>query len=233
VGEGCGDYTEVDVGWDKLEFDQISYQFMDSKYIFLFLAVVVFMVGCKEKEPETYYVNPEMLRYCWFPVGSYWIYEEDSVPGSTDSVYITYRKSGVIEDEGYDYPYEHYAMEMEIFGQYHTHEISVHLGYDNATNTILEERNRDLPFDDTNILLFSNSNGENVLGTDYDGYSKEVLDSVPILGTVYYDVIKVWPNQLSGTLDTAASYWCRGIGLIRREVVGGNAWNLKRYEIHP
>jgi hypothetical protein len=68
------------------------------------------MLGCKEKEPETYYVNQEMLKYCWFPAGSYWIYEEDSVPGSTDSVYITSRNSGIIEDEGEDYPYEHYAL---------------------------------------------------------------------------------------------------------------------------
>ena len=74
--------------------------------------------GCKEKEPPVVYLNPEILPYCWFETGSYWIYEEESTPGWLDSSYVTYHWVENTPDEANQgWEMEHYGNSLMLRGR--------------------------------------------------------------------------------------------------------------------
>jgi hypothetical protein len=201
---------------------------------FLSILVICLTMGCKEREPKpTYYVSKEMLRYCWFPDGSYWIYEEGDSTGDFDSVYSSEAATRITKDPEEAYNWEGYGMALTIRGKYrYQSTIAWPSGVD-GTHTLSEmfEFYSNSMVEEVDYVLYWDTQGPN---TPFVYPTTQIVgryDSMEIRGVVYHDVIEV------ATHPSAAEYthnvvWAKDVGVIRRSIVDGTVWNLVRYHIN-
>ncbi len=192
-------------------------------------------MGCKEREPKpTYYVSKEMLRYCWFPNDSYWIYEEGDSSGDFDSVYASHAGTQITKDpDDSGYNWENYTLALTIRGRRRfqstnawpsgvdgSHTLSEMIEY--YSNSMVEESDYMLSWDtqgpDTPFVY---------VNTQIVGH----YDSMEIRGVVYHDVIEVATHPLEADY-THNVVWAKDVGVIRRSIVDGTVWSLVRYHIN-
>ena len=203
----------------------------NKRFIYILLAVLIF-VGCKDKTP-TYYVDKEMLRYCWFPEGSYWIYEEANTPGLLDSVYANDVSSRIVNDEDSGYKYEAYTIILNVQEKRRIQSILAWPG-ENESETLSEltESFSDPSGQQLDYLFFSHTS---VLDT-LTSYQTTIIcnrhDSITIHGSIYLDAIEVCitPPQVADW--TYNVIWVKDIGIVRRSLIDGKTWNLIRYHIN-
>jgi hypothetical protein len=204
---------------------------MKCKHLLLALLAVLGMVGCKEKEPETYYVSQEMLRYCWFPVGSHWIYEEASTPGLFDSVYVD-AANEIVENDGDDFKSELYSLTLKIFGKSRKQTTAAHPvgpNYEHVRSRTLESYS-DSTGEYYDYVLFWDTRGLDTLAIYPSPYILR-HDTIVINGVTYFDAIEVITNPPQAADWTHNTVWVRHVGLVRRSLVDGTVWNLVRYHI--
>ena len=196
--------------------------------------LVLFVFGCKEKEPLTYYVNQEMLPYCWFPTGSYWIYQEEGTPGLTDSVYITNTWTEILPEEGEGFQSERYGngimIQGKLFGQTRTAWPSA--AGENLSVTMMIEGHNGGSEIISDPVFFWDTDGSSVLSY-YPDISAVHQDSLTFWGNTYHDLIVVTRTPPQAADRTFETIWARGVGVIRRSMVDGTSWSLLRYHINP
>ena len=197
------------------------------------LTFALLILGCKEKELPTYYVSQEMLRYCWFPEGSYWIYEEDSTPGWFDSVYVSNPLHLIAPVEGDDFNSEGYSNDLVMSGlKFRQGSQAEPLNSTEGPSiSYLSEFYSDSTGQVHDYLLFSSSNGTNQLpfhpSTSITGH----LDSIVVHNKIYYDVIEITTSSNEAEF-TILSLWAKDIGVLRRALKDGTSWSLVRYHIN-
>lgn len=202
------------------------------RLIFFWVSVLVFL-GCKEKEPETYYVSQEMLRYCWFPAGSYWIYEEDSTPGWMDSVYVSNPLHVIEPVEGEDYISEGFGNDIELRGLKFRQGSQADPGSidGNVTISYVSEFYSDSGGQLHDYLLFMNSDGGNVLSKHSSTKRTNQFDSIAIHNITYFNAVEITTSPASEADFTVASIWAKDIGVLHRRLKDGTSWSLVRYRI--
>jgi hypothetical protein len=206
---------------------------MKLKHLFGLLTIVLFLFGCKEPEPETYYVNEEMLQYCWFPVGSYWIYEEANTVGLFDSVYVLDATNAVLENDGDDFKSESYSLTLKILGKSRKQTTAAHPvgpNYEHVRSRTLESYS-DSTGEYYDYILFWDTRGNDTLAIYPSPYIQR-HDTIVINGTTYYDAIEVITDPPQAADWTYNTVWVRHVGLVRRSLVDGTVWNLARYNIN-
>jgi hypothetical protein len=206
---------------------------MKCKQFLLALLAVLGMVGCKEKEPETYYVSQEMLMYCWFPNGSYWVYQEAG-SGGWDSVYAseaTHRMNVDNDELGYDY--EGYGLTLTVQGKKRRQATIAWPTGSQGAHTLSEttEIYADSSGQQVDYVFFWDSRGRDTLASYPTTYIDRHWDSIVIHGTTYYDAIEV-VTDLPAADWTFNLVWAKDIGIVRRFMVDGTIWELVRYHIN-
>lgn len=201
--------------------------------LFMFLVLLVF-ASCKEKEDiPQYFIDKELLRYCWFPEGSYWIYQLEGSATVFDSVYLSSSISRLFEDESNDYFFESYAYTLNVSGQNRRQAISA-LPLDlNGESMLFEliESYSNSSVEQHDYLLFEYSGGEETLGI-YPSPIKTTLDSILIEGALYHDALQVSVDPPQSADWTYDIIWVKDIGIVRRSMLDGTTWNLVRHYIN-
>ncbi|MBK9450711.1 MAG: hypothetical protein IPN95_15150 [Bacteroidetes bacterium] len=208
---------------------------MRSLFTFLFFLILFLAMGCKEREPiPTYYVSKEMLRYCWFPNDSYWIYEEGDSTGDFDSVYASHAGTQIYEDSEEGYNWENYTLALTIRGRRRFQSTNAWLAGSDGSHTLSDmfEYYSDSTVEESDHVLFWDTRG---LNTTFVYPATKVVgryDSLEIRGVVYHDVIEVATDPPSAAEYTYNVVWAKDIGVIRRSILDGTVWNLVRYHIN-
>lgn len=192
-------------------------------------------MGCKKKELPILYVKQEILPYCWFSVGSYWIYEEENTPGWIDSSFVKSRWTNIDPDESYEgYRAEYYGSTQvirgKVFGQGRR---SWPLSSDLASSySVMSEAYTDTASNAFDYTLFWNPMNP----SDFPGAPNTLtilhLDSVSVGNRVFYDVYDVGHEPQAFVAHSRRIVWARNIGVIKRVMADGTIWNLVRHHIY-
>ena len=200
-------------------------------FIYILLAVLVFL-ACKDKTP-TYYVDKEMLRYCWFPEGSYWIYEEANTPGLLDSVYASDVTRRINQEPEEDYKYEGFGMTLVVESKKRRQSTLAWPGeQESETLSELTEFYSDAGGQQVDYLFFSHTRGLDTLTSYPTTIICNRLDTVNIHGKTYKDAIEVCIDPPSVADWTYNVIWAKDVGIIRRSMHNGIIWELVRYRIN-
>jgi hypothetical protein len=209
---------------------------MGSRQLLLVLSVLLSMLGCKEKEPPLINVQQAMLPYCWFPNGGYWVYQEESTPGWTDSMYSTGESNIYTIPDAYGDGFESqvyflgYVFRGEQLGQ---NIIGKAYGPDfEHSYSVLREVYSDSVGDLRDIVFFWDVNSPDTCAYDYRVTVKQRLDSIVIFGKTYYDIIEIETNPPQIANHTYEIVWARNVGVVRRVMVDGTSWSLLRHQIY-
>jgi hypothetical protein len=185
--------------------------------------------SCKKPESPIVYVQKEMLEYCWFPDGSYWVYEEENTPGWMDSIYSAGAKTSIIPDntnEGFQS--ESYGWQLN--GTVNTYWQTVIAwgnppDFDKSYSEMTEfYRDTDPPQQD--YIFFWDAKYGPELPTATVGISQNYHDSIVIAGNTYYHAIEVVKSPSWHMI------WAKGVGVVKRSMMNGQVWNLVRYRIN-
>jgi hypothetical protein len=196
--------------------------------IFLFLLAIILLITCtpKEEEGPLYLIEQSTKDYLVFPMGSYWIYEEEST-GIKDSLYL-YREESKIVNNKKVASYAYQRLDLYYFSSLNEDtilkSIDKHLeaGLDVAGEVNISSLSGDYVFFNRGKCIDSiNLSTSNYL-------IRNCNDSLhTILGREYKNCILFFEKQL-GTL----SIYSKEIGIIKRVDVNGKVWNLKKYFIN-
>lgn len=192
------------------------------------------MLGCKEKERPTFYVDPEILSYCLFPEGSYWVYQNESLQTLTDSAYLTNRRHSIIDSEEEGIQADTYSYDLRFLGKSREVVITAAPGDSEleSTVTLVSEFYSSSASQEYDYLLRSDSRNLDTVSVFPITYITTRLDSIQISGKTYHDVIE-FETSPSGASDfTSKVTWAKGIGIVRRTLVNGEVWNVVRYRIN-
>ncbi len=204
-------------------------------YCFLMLLSLLWL-GCRRDKSPTIYVHKEMLPYCWFPNGGYWVYEDVTTPGVMDSAYTTGNSRVEIIPDGFGLGYEaeHYVWGYFFRGHSGGQGITANAYGDDFefSSSLMKESFTDSAGEQRSTLLFWDNDRPDSLGYPWNLCTVVRLDSIVIAGTTYHDVIQVTNNPPEGTYNTIETVWARGVGIVRRTMTDASIWELVRYHIH-
>jgi hypothetical protein len=198
------------------------------------LFTVLACEACKEPvELPTYYVDKAILRYAWFPDGSYWIYKERNSVDVFDSVYSLNARQGIDEVEGQNYQNETYGMTIIADGRY-THQVIFAIPTGTAEDPVLSELREiysNASVEHNDYLLTFNPVGNETFGI-FPFAVQTHHDSMEVEGTTYYDVYEVDVTPSSNADWTHHIVWAKDVGIIQRFTIDGKEWNLVRHHIN-
>ena len=191
--------------------------------------------GCKEKiEPETYYLNPEVKATFFFEPGTYWIYQEDSTIGWTDSVYVTSSECFVELGEGDNLQkqmclvnYTRSELRFKFILQLFTANTSPL----RLISLVEDEELYDGYTDNGDFLFFRSYQGEDTLNSFSDSNIFDQTETIEINGETYYNNITITIGTPSIPLSMTKITVSRGVGIIKMELADGTCWSLLRYHI--
>lgn len=190
-----------------------------------------------EKEVETVYVDAEILRYGWFAVGSYWIYENDSVPGQLDSNYVT------STDHYFRYLNSDSTVQLETYlvaiqEQTRRSDRTFHpVGYGQegsySANYVVYPS---LPILIQYIDFFYSPSGRDSFqlhAADVPIAIIQQYTNLNIHGRTYPHAIEVTSPHGNQPYEIASMVWVKDVGIVRKTYVDGSVWSLLRYHIVP
>jgi hypothetical protein len=197
---------------------------------FLFLLATSLFATCTPNEEEVplYLIEQSTKDYLVFPVGSYWVYEEENT-NIEDSLYLFYTESKVIPKSN------------SISNSYERITLNLSSSYFNDTviRTIYKSAN------DSDVDLCGQFLLKNYMSYDYLYFDRNIcIDSIEftnsnflirncsdslysILNTEYENCIYFFDKHSNTTY-----IFSKNIGLIRRIDSDGKVWNLKKYFIN-
>lgn len=196
----------------------------------------LFCLGCKERiEPEPLKLHQEILDYCSFAPGSYWVYEDMDNPNLLDSCYIISRDEIVVPDDANE-NYEQ-ALLIWIFmdGVRNQWAASVDNWGDNLPRYVSELKHApevaNNPHWYGDNIFFVDDNGSETLISDRAVQITLRVDSAVIGGQLYADVVKLTCSSPSEAFRIVETTWSRHVGIVQRKMVDGTTWVLKKYSV--
>jgi hypothetical protein len=147
------------------------------------------LLGCKRTERATYYVDPVILPYVWFPSGSYWIYQDTSSIPELDSVYASKSSHHIVEIEGDNYLSELYGMTLAVAGRFRhqtVYPMPVGENREMVITHMTELYSQSMVIEEDYLLEFDPRQGDST--TTVSGFDQTHLDSLQVLGRIYHDV---------------------------------------------
>ena len=208
--------------------NQIEMRF---RHALILASIILLGLGCRRDKFPTYPVNPEILRYCLFPSGSYWIYEEASTPGWRDTVVSSRFQHETAFAEGESFYFESYSYDLKIKGLMFRQGVQQRpWKYDDDQSvSFVAEFYSDSSRELHDYLLFMNPDGSTVFETTQKTRIVNTFDSLKLHGKTYSNVIEVETSPISAAGFTFNSLWCKDVGVIRRSLVNGEVWELVEY----
>jgi hypothetical protein len=193
------------------------------------LYLLITVCGCgKEKIVPLYTVSPDFLSYCYFQNGSYWIYEEDSFPGSLDSVYVFFETHDTVLDYTARPKYEYERFLYGIVLRNTRWQILIINSGPDSFILQMSESDSLLNFDALHLFQFGDSDSIDGGLTKITGR----FDSMVINRTVYHDLIQVTHFVNKYGNPTREILFAKGVGVVRRSFWDGTTWSLKRYHLN-
>ena len=196
------------------------------------ITLLVCCSGCKPDEGPTYYMDQEFKDYVVFGVGSYWVYEDQDL--QIDSLYCHRSKLFIkeaSENLGYDYERLQIAFKTSFYN-------------DSLTGDAHPERNdrKFYVYEEGSLTYFLNSYiqffNNQLLDVEYQLQEDSKLkyesyfDEFNVLGKNYQQV-RVFTNLIpNSNYAPERIYYARNVGVIRKEMLNGQVWNLKRYHVN-
>lgn len=191
------------------------------------------LFGCKRTERPTYYVDPVILPYVWFPAESYWIYQDTSSTPEFDSVYASNSSHHIVEIEGDNYISERYEMTLAVAGRFRhqtVYPMPVGEGRELVITHMTELYSQSMVIEQDYLLEFDPRRGDST--TTLSGFRQTHLDSLQVLGRTYRDVYQTrMAPPRRGDWNNYVAY-AKDVGIIERHTVDGKVWRLVRHHIN-
>jgi hypothetical protein len=182
------------------------------------------------------YVHQEMLPYCWFPNGGYWVYQDTTRPGTLDSTYSI--GSPVIDiipdDYGLGYREQKFYSAYFFRGKGAGRSIAARAYGPNLeySYSVMRESFDDASSTTRDEIFFWDKTNPDVFVSYPTTSVRQRLDSVLIQGKTYYDVIEVVTDPPSAAAHTFEAWWARDVGMVRRSMTDGTVWELVRHKLN-
>jgi hypothetical protein len=205
---------------------------MNTRQILLLIFICFSLMGsscCNKDEAPIVYIplDTTFLSYCAFPVGSWWVYEEQNT-GQRDSFYVAYYYTETMKnsDENLNYYELGYRITTLIdtfnFGARPWGDES---GYRHKFTEYYNVNNGTLSAD---RFFYPISITDTV---NYNLFLKNVLDTITI-NSILYTNIYVMANKSSVYNNKIKTeYYCKNVGVIKRELFNGEIWEIENYYI--
>lgn len=208
--------------------------------------LALLLAGCPgDPEQKIAYVDPEILRYGWFPVGSYWVYEKDGVPGQLDSNYVVANKHTF---ELYDF--DHHTgntLEYEVFSTSivektrTTHRRFYPVGFaleGSMSNYDVEDSTKNPLIYYRDFFYFPSGKDFLEVGDLNDSTTIIIritsrFTNLQIHGQTYPEAIEVTSYPATQPYEIFSMVWVKDVGIVRKTYVDGSVWSLLRYDIAP
>ncbi|MBX9851905.1 MAG: hypothetical protein K2X86_09115 [Cytophagaceae bacterium] len=204
------------------------------RHSYILLSFLLFGCPPKKEEPRlTTYLDQEFKDYMFYPDGSYWVYEHESM-GWEDSVYLYSQLLAIEEPHNLSNNYERIVLRYGSTFNLDTFHIIGHA--------------RDLPIGRpcySNILFTSNFLAVNIpfFSKRDIGYVFEYNENINSTYTAYYDSLEILSKyyykvkvfEMTGSSDSRLPkkiFHAEKTGIIRKELFNGQIWNLKRHFIN-
>ncbi|MBX9851906.1 MAG: hypothetical protein K2X86_09120 [Cytophagaceae bacterium] len=204
------------------------------KHSYILLSFLLFGCPPKKEEPKpTTYLDQEFKDYMFYPDGSYWVYEHESM-GWEDSVYLYSQILDIEKQPSIENDYERITLRYSSSFHLDTFFVdgnAAHLPIGRPCFSYIRFKSNFLA---VNIPFFSKRDTGSVykyndnISSTYTAY----YDSLEILNKYYY---KVKMFEMTGSLDNRLPkkiFHSEKTGIIRKELFNGQIWNLKRHFIN-
>lgn len=203
----------------------------------MFLPVAFVVNSCKPepqpppKQPQTYNLFQEGVEYCFFNVGTWWVYR-DSASGVYDTVTVldAYRKYDTTRVNGnVDAIFEQFRVNTESSFDKNLYDYKCHMSIGNQVRRV---RTTQSSYIGEIIHYVNPSSIGNKLGYIEDiAEVKTKYDSIILSSNTYKDIIK-FTHTKDYTEGKAIStyYLAKNIGIVRKEAQG-KIWNLLDFNI--
>jgi hypothetical protein len=226
----------------KMNFQYLHHMKQYLRYILLALPFAVLLfAGCDrdldEDEDEFVYVDSEILRFGWFPVGSYWIYENDSAQGQLDSNYVTatnhyfryLNSDSTVQLETYF---------VEIQENTRNCQRTFHpVGYGEEGSysaNYVEFAGYPIRVQYIDFFYFpSGRDSFRLVEADPSTAIINQFTNLQIHGRTYPNAIEVTSPHGNQPYEIASMVWVKDVGIVRKTYVDGSVWSLLRYYIAP
>jgi hypothetical protein len=208
------------------------------KAIVIFMSIPILLTvgfgSCDKENYPTYRMEADFKDYVLFPVGSYWVYNQEGNI-RRDSIYLFNQIVSMNETRKiYRFNYEQFVQNMSSSyykdtlvgagGAEKDGDLICFLYTEGFLSTSLE---RNLQFytkhDPGSTLDFTES-----MRVKYT----ETLNTYSVNGHQYNDVKVFESTIIRDALMTRKIYYARGVGVIRKELFNGQVWNLQRYKVN-
>ncbi len=202
------------------------------KKLFLLSLLLVSLTAMWCKKSDTTFYTPlsqEFLSYFAFPTGSWWVYKEINT-GKTDSFYVQAYSIQNIFDK-----------KTKSAGQSASYEIIGNSYHSWGTGGSL------LGNVDSIQYLYSdnyygvngfNYSSERFLYPAWPGKKRTIINisshfvSINIQGSFYHDVYVTAYTYQAYLNPIKSEYYCKNVGVIRREFYDGTIWELTKYHLN-
>ena len=213
-------------------FGNELYKYM--KKLFLLSLVIVSLTAMWCKKSDTTFYTPlsqEFLSYFAFPTGCWWVYKEINT-GKTDSFYV--ERFNIENQSDPKGGANHQSLIYNLNGgKYYSH------GGGGATYS----KKSDTSIEYSYVESYYGVNGfyyssQRFLYPAWPGKQGSVLniskhfDSINIQGSFYHDVYSSGYTSQAYLNPIKAEYYCKNVGVIRREFYDGTIWELTKYHLN-
>ena len=199
----------------------------------LLLFLIIFMaltgISCIKDSPPDVHVPlpPEFLSYFNFPQGSWWVYKEIK-SGKTDSFYLDKFVIEKADNQYGDHLYYQYFSYHFTGQSYSIHGTGQHLPDDPNSKEFYYSESFDESYQPRSVFVYPSTIG----GTGNILFKiSSHFDSLAIQGYVYKDVyVTADSNVYNNPLKS--EYYCKNVGIIRREFFDSTVWELTKYHLN-
>lgn len=203
--------------------------------ILFFTSFLIFNGISCNKEPSKSLVkfDPVFLSYFAFPKGSWWTYKEINT-GKTDSFYVDgFKIENFTNSDEDNYYYE--RLRYHLTGEKYVASGDARPNPNIKLNTLLYQyieryhaAQFGLDYDADRFIYPSNEN--ETFNNSF--YMLKNLDTITINSTLYKDVYVTNNSTQEYYNPIKSEYYCKNVGVIRRDFFDSTVWELTNYHIN-
>jgi hypothetical protein len=209
-------------------------------FVLLAFCVILFSnMHCKKDNPEPAtieYVKLDtvFLSYFAFPNGSWWTYKEINT-NKTDSIYISNYSIEKIHNTKDDKYYEMLYLTLNSKSET-IHGSANPFYFTSEPKDSMKYLYRELYYYGINYsaerFFYPTNPRQKLRGSNTKLYTKILYDTISIQGKLYRDVYQTYNDTSEYYNKIKSEYYCRNVGVIKREHFDGTTWELTNYHIN-